>query len=1643
MGWSATTINTYVANPVDVYSTATTCISSCTTASGDCSSSAPCATDGDTGCCTLSNAIIASNVYADRYQKLKQTITFVSDVSVDGYTGAPTFGTLIRGVPTIISLATDVGSVVLDFNNPYGTVSSASFNTIADINFGADIALQNTYMVLNGSLLTLTGTTNWSGNKIYFNDYGGRVSGIVFESGTYSTDFTDQFILPTQTVFTVTEGTVVTLAGEISGGAPLVLVGGGQINFTSESNTFTDLIVGEEDSPVTVGVGSSMSSHLGSSRTVGSTLTAGPLGVGDVLLQYGSSLVGLASTTVANPIIGSNVANDLAYIGAEAGILTLSGDTNFKGTVVINDALTGEVYLKGINDIKNLVLEGGVLRLSYLGTHTYATLSIDDATAILTFDGNMDLGAKKNIIALDACVLSGDNCVAAADNIIDDGGYEIAIMSKIVGGDFSTLVKKGIGVLTLENIANSYSGGTRIEEGAVALVGGRSTEIIKTLGTGVITLEEDTYLIAKAGGILSNVVQDASPSTLAHIDILANQTLTLENALIISGVVEEGGGLIINELADHTGILALLGSNTVGAMSIIKGELLLADGASFSPESAIYLSGGTLSLGSAAYTLASTALHLEVENSVITDGGYEVAIASTISGDGIFVKKGLGITTLLSDNSYTGGTEIVEGILAMDALQKINLGSGGVILSGGILQLTATDTMPADANVIIYGGGFDLSPSTILTIEGVVSGDGDWSVSGGGVLALAASNTFIGTLLIDAATVSIAASDNLGEAASIALLDGTLDIGGSFSLATDIIIQHGVGTLDINPSEVLTINGVISGIQNGTLFSHKGKLILAGHNSFGGVVEVVDGVIEAVQSASLGTGSKALLLNNSTLSIPSGGGVWSVARAFSVDGEAIVTTADSVAATFTGIVSTASPTDVLIKEGAGRFSLLPTIANDYISHLIIEEGEFAGNTLVLAATQVDIDAGAALIFSQTSIGSYLGTALQSIAGEGSVVIDGSSTLILLADNNTYSGGTELISGVLQIKKDVLGLSTAPLLASGGTLSTVASFITSRPVILASATDSTFATAAQTVLTWAGDISGSGALIKEKAGKLILSGINTYLGKTYVLGGELSVLTSIVSSGDPYVGVGALLRGTGSVGDTVNFGTVVGGDPLGTLSIVGDLILEEGAYLGSYITSSASSFIDVTGAVTIDGNTTYLAAFAAGAAIHPGSITVLSSGSITGGFSQITTPAIFFLSGNLTHTDTDISYSYEQRKITDLAEPGNTSRVASALDKVVAWNREHVSCDVVPAGFSCSGNEKLPDVLQSIIGFTTTEAMSAALEQIQPAALQALTLLQEHNVVDVRAALSQRIEEELDTISCFKMHSLNKEVCSVDKRPIALWGYGIGGVLSQNNTQNSFGKQVGYIGKMAGVVAGIDGHFCKYLYVGAMGGYTTSNLDWKQAGGKGNVNSGYVGLYAAAITNYFYTNAALIGGWSGFRAQRDIHYTGVHKTAKNNHSGRQLLSHLDIGVNIPIFGFTVRPFDSFDYVVIQQRKFQETGAGEWNLSTQKNDSILLRNELGLQFASCLCFPAAKLSLIPKVSWIREMRIKGGSLTASLEGSSTSFTTTGYFPDRNLISPGITFTVTALQDRLSVSLYYNAELRNGYSAQDFGGGARYSF
>ena len=97
-----------------------------------------------------------------------------------------------------------------------------------------------------------------------------------------------------------------------------------------------------------------------------------------------------------------------------------------------------------------------------------------------------------------------------------------------------------------------------------------------------------------------------------------------------------------------------------------------------------------------------------------------------------------------------------------------------------------------------------------------------------------------------------------------------------------------------------------------------------------------------------------------------------------------------------------------------------------------------------------------------------------------------------------------------------------------------------------------------------------------------------------------------------------------------------------------------------------------------------------------------------------------------------------------------------------------------------------------------------------------------------------------------------------------------------------------------------------MYVGALGAYTSSDVSWTHGLGSGDITTGYAGLYVSALSKTFFGAVAVLGGWSDYSSTRNIKLLVRDFKATNSHSGSQILTHADTGINFGIGGFTIRP-----------------------------------------------------------------------------------------------------------------------------------------
>ena len=747
---------------------------------------------------------------------------------------------------------------------------------------------------------------------------------------------------------------------------------------------------------------------------------------------------------------------------------------------------------------------------------------------------------------------------------------------------------------------------------------------------------------------------------------------------------------------------------------------------------------------------------------------------------------------------------------------------------------------------------------------------------------------------------------------------------------------------------------------------------------------------------------------------------------------------------------------------------LATVASGFLT---INGGNYSGE--MDGEGVVIISGGGTLTFA---------TGFSSIA-TGPIIIDSGATLEIEVSNSGSSLAAFTVDGTMNLNSNSWDIGS--LDGSGGTVS-----IGSGGVL--TVTGGSVQEPYDLNITGSGvlNIASSGAV--DIAGETFqLSGVSTsYLGELNVFLGicqinDGAILGSVSNTSADSVSQGATLTvdgalycgtlqdsGTVSIGSTgviscttltvastgtlAGCGTIYGtvtndggsletGCSVSPLTINGDYLSLPDSILSPSLDGSSIATLLVSGDATLDERVALILRPEPDCYEKSHDYAVLTTGgSFSGTFAEVEM-GTYFLVPSLSYGPQGVGLTVTRTPIRNFATGDNTAAVAEALDSL-ADSGKSAPCSAVKKLF-----------------FSSPVEIEKVLESMDPALFKGLTLSQENNAVKVRETLSYRMQDVLNRAYCWdfspeqpseqpkekskiksqKTKETPKTPCKNGEKAIHLWIDGFGDFLYQNNITYAGSPQIGYQTNTGGGVVGLDYHFAKYCYVGALGAYTGSGTEWNDQFGKGTINTAYAGLYFSAIGEMFYGNISVIGGWSHFTGHRNILFPDETLTANNGHGGDQILSHVDTGINFGFKGFTIRPFDSLDYICGVEHSFTERGAGEFDLHLEKSNAIMLRNELGLQLSSCFCLGSSKWTFAPSLSWVREIRIKGSTYTASFVGTDVPFEVTGYFPNRNLISPGVLLSGMLMDDFLSLDLYYNGEFATKYSDNNFGGQIRFGF
>jgi autotransporter-associated beta strand protein len=589
---------------------------------------------------------------------------------------------------------------------------------------------------------------------------------------------------------------------------------------------------------------------------------------------------------------------------------------------------------------------------------------------------------------------------------------------------------------------------------------------------------------------------------------------------------------------------------------------------------------GTLSIGAQTLTVASGA-NVNSGTAGLTFG------ATTLSASGAVFTANAGTQLTLGAVSGTNTAFFVRGSGGVLLSAGVSTGTGGINKGGsGVLTLSAANTYTGAT--VVNAGTVQLSGTGNLGSGSAVTVSADGSAGTTAVLNLAGLSATIGTLTLGGTSGAGLVSNTVQTGA------GTLTLGGNVTFNGDLGNQGTnliTGNLNLGgATRTFTTNGagktlaVSAAITNGGISkAGAGTLTMSGNNSFAGGVAVTAGALRATTSANaLGAGT--LTLSGGALELANDTGL-NFARNTTVSANTTITS-DRLTA------------------GAGVTHTLGTLSIG-ANTLSVTAG---GN--VLTGTNYGLTFGGATVatgsvFDVANNGAGVGAlTLGALTGNVNFTKQGAGVLVLGAASSRTAGVTTVSAGTLRLGSvSALGTTGASLSLSGGAVLDLASDTTVNGYNVA--------------------LGGNATIVSNNA-TAASAGITHSLGTLTMGANTLSVSRGANATGTGGVSLGAVsLSAGGGVFDAAADSSLTLASVSGTntaFSIGGAGTTAVSGVIGTGtggVTKTGAGTLTFSGANTYTGTTTI-----GGGTLQAGAANVIATGSVV----DVASGATFGLAG---------------------------------------------------------------------------------------------------------------------------------------------------------------------------------------------------------------------------------------------------------------------------------------------------------------------------------------------------------------------------------------------------------------------------------
>ena len=881
-------------------------------------------------------------------------------------------------------------------------------------------------------------------------------------------------------------------------------------------------------------------------------------------------------------------------------------------------------------------------------------------------------------------------------------------------------------------------------------------------------------------------------------------------------------------------------------------------------------------------------------------------------------------------------------------------------------------------------GNWDGGVPTPATSNSNVTNGGTAQIAGG------AANTGNTLTISGGSTVELQAGGSLVAGTVVLANNGTLLLSGSTAVGANCVPSP--GCIGFSPFSGIEFNGgtvrstttgsMPSSIKfapdaSGTILAAAGQtLTISGdlftlNNFFGNNVHLTFGSTTdtgTIVFAPVVVGASFPPGNDGTIEVAGGtlraGNIGSTARATIVDAGAKLDLSPNPTQTVFNLL------------GAGRV----LTGNNPLTVLTINRGDFSGQ--IGGAAQVQV---ATELFTCFLCPPIIGT-------------------LRLSGVNTYTGGTTISSGILEIG-NIGSLGAGPVTIDGtnsfrsslrssvsGTLTN--NFTLQGRVVGISAAAGQTLTLASSNFTFANT---SNPFINfgtpTDTGTVVFAPTTISMPIPYTFeidGGTLRVAGSIASSSMTIVNAGATLGGNGIVGNTtINGGTLSPGNSIGLLTVQGSLVFTAASSYMVEVSPANADRVNVTGMATL-GGATVNASFAAGTYVAKQYTILKATGGVVGTFNgpvNTNLPAGFKSSVSY-----DVKNAFLNLALDLTPTPTPTPNPAPTPNTGLNVNQTAVANAIV--GFFNS-NGSIPIVFGSLTPAGLTQVSGETATGSQQTTFDAMTqflgalldpFIGGRGDASAPVTGAASFAEQDDATSAYasgrKRSGAERAAYGVmtkaaPRNPVfdqrwSVWTAGFGG--SQTTDGNAVAGSNSTTSRVFGAAVGADYIFSPHTIAGfaLAGGGTNFSV---ANGGSGRSDLFQAGAFIRHTAGNAYFSGALAFGWQDITTDRTVAIAGVDRLRAefnaNAFSGR-----LEGGYRFVIpwmGGVGITPYAAGQFTVFDLPAYAEqivSGANNFALAYAAKSVTASRSELGLRADKSFAMTNAVLTLRGRAAWVHD-------------------------------------------------------------------------